>query len=110
MLHGDCFSHPPKSDLLSEGIILLRNGRYKRINTAVRYKKSYGFQFEPQLTLEEFQIWNHNLFDDYKLMGNDFNPEIESAQNAREFAAFSIHHESQMKKLLLAFLKNANLI
>ena len=110
MLHGDCFSHPPESELLSEGIILLRNGCYKRINTAFRYRKSYGFQFEPQLTLEEFQIWNRNLFDDYKLMGNDFDPEIESARNAREFAVFAIHHENQMRELLLAFLENANLI
>ena len=110
MLHGDCFSHPPESELLSEGIILLRNGCYKRINTAFRYKKSYGFQFEPQLTLEEFQIWNRNLFDDYKLMGNDFDPEVESARNAREFAIFAIHHETQMRDLLLAFLENANLV
>ncbi|MDP7628407.1 MAG: type 1 glutamine amidotransferase [SAR202 cluster bacterium] len=110
MLHGDCFSYPPRSQLLSEGIILLRNGCYKRINTAFRYKNSYGFQFEPQLTLEEFQVWNRNLFDDYKLMGNDFNPKIESARNAREFAPFSLHHETQMRELLLAFLENANLI
>ena len=43
-------------------------------------------------------------------MGNDFDPEVESARNAREFAIFAIHHETQMRDLLLAFLENANLV
>ena len=62
---------------------------------AFRYGLSYGFQFEPQLTLDEFRIWNRELFGDYSLMGERFDPEQEAARNLREFAAFAVHHETQ---------------
>lgn len=108
-LHGDCFSCPPGSVLLAEGFVLRRDGQYSRINTAFRYGNSYGFQFEPQLTLEELLTWNEEMFDDYKLMGRDFDPVVESARNIREFTAFAPHHEKQMRDLLRAFLVNAGL-
>ena len=109
-LHGDCFSHPPGAVGLAEGFILQRDGRYRRINTAFRYGNSYGFQFEPQPTLEELLTWNQQLSDDYKLMGCDFDPEEESARNVPEFTSFAPHHEKQMRELLMAFLGNARLV
>ena len=77
---------------------------------AFRYGNSYGFQFEPHLTLEELLVWNQQLSDDYKLMGCDFDPEVESARNVREFTSFAPHHEKQMRELLMAFLGNAGLV
>ena len=68
-LHGDCFTVPPDSVKLAEGHMLLRDGRYRRINMAFRYGDSYAFQFEPQLTLEEFKVWDRELRGDYELMG-----------------------------------------
>ena len=49
-LHGECFSIPPGAAKLAEGFMLCRDGQYRRINMAIRYGSSYGFQFEPQLT------------------------------------------------------------
>lgn len=108
-LHGECFSLPANSTALAEGYILLRNGGYRKINMAFRAANSYGFQFEPQLTYEELQVWNGELFDDYKLMGDRFDPHEEAARNLREFARFAPTHEAQMRNLLLAFLSIAGL-
>ena len=105
--HGECFSVPAGATTLAEGYILCRDGLYKRINMAFRYGSSYGFQFEPQLTLEELRVWNVELADDYKLMGDQFDPDEEAARNLREFEAYAPHYEAQMRELLGAFLRNA---
>ena len=108
-LHGECFSLPAGAVLLAEGFVLRRDGRYRRINTAFRYRNSYGFQFEPQLTPEELQVWNREMAGDYELMGQNFDPAEEAARNLREFGAFAPYHEAQMRELLTAFLENAGL-
>lgn len=108
-LHGECFTIPGGATKLAEGDILLRNGRYRRINMAFRYGSSYAFQFEPQLTPEELRVWDRVFAGDYSLMGSAFNPEEESARNLREFAKFAPEHQRQMTALLEAFLANAEL-
>ena len=108
-LHGECFTIPDEATKLAEGDILLRDGRYRRINMAFRYGLSYAFQFEPQLTLEELKVWDRVFSGDYQLMGSAFIPEEESARNLREFAKFAPQHQRQMTALLEAFLANAGL-
>ena len=54
-LHGDTFSIPEGAVKLADAFMLRRDGTYRRINMAFRYGRSYAFQFEPQLTLEEFR-------------------------------------------------------
>jgi GMP synthase (glutamine-hydrolysing) len=109
-LHGECFSIPPRATRLAEGFILCRDGRYRRINMAFCYGNSYGFQFEPQLTLEELQVWDRELAGDYQLMGSQFAPAEEAARNLREFSKYAPCYEAQMQELLMAFLKNAGLV
>ena len=109
-LHGECFTVPEGGATLAEGYILLRDGRYRRINMAFRVGNSYGFQFEPQLTFQELKVWNRELFDDYLLMGENFNPREEAARNLREFAKFAPVHEAQMGLMLRAFLVQAGLL
>lgn len=109
-LHGECFSLPAGAVLLAEGYILLRNGEYRKLNMAYRAGKSYAFQFEPQLTFEELQVWDRELAGDYLLMGPHFDPMEESQRNIREFAKFAPVHEAQMRDLLDAFLVNAGLV
>lgn len=104
-LHGDCFSIPRGAAKLAEGHVLRRDGAYRRINMAFRYGKSYGFQFEPQLTFQELKVWDAVFRDDYKLMGDRFDPVEESARNLREFASFAPSHEKQMGEMLKAFLR-----
>lgn len=108
-LHGECFSIPKGVAKLAEGFMLRRDGTYRKINMAFRYGNSYGFQFEPQLTLEELRVWHKELRDDYRLMGPQFDPAEEEARNLREFARFAPFHETQMRELLVAFLRNAGL-
>ena len=108
-LHGECFDLPGGVTRLAEGFMLCRDGSYRRINMAFRYGNSYGFQFEPQLTLEELQVWNRELGGDYKLMGDCFDPAEEAARNLREFARYEPHYREQMHHLLTAFLRNAGL-
>ena len=108
-LHGERFSLPSGAVKLAEGFMLCRNGEYRKINMAFRHGNSYGFQFEPHLTLEDLRVWNRDLFDDYRLMGERFNPEEEAARNLREFAKYSEHYQSQMRDLFTAFLENADL-
>ena len=108
-LHGDTFAIPEGAVKLADSFMLRRDGAYRRINMAFRYGRSYAFQFEPQLTLEEFRVWDRELRDDYRLMGSRFDPEEEAAGNLREFTAFAPYHEKQMRELLLAFLANASL-
>ena len=86
-LHGECFSIPKGATRLAEGFMLCRDGSYRKINMAFRYGNSYGFQFEPQLTLEELQTWNRELSGDYKLMGDRFDPNEEAARNLRSLPA-----------------------
>ena len=86
--------------------MLCRDGAYRRINMAFRYRDSYAFQFEPQLTLEELKVWNKEFPGDYELMGDRFDAREESARNLREFAKFAPYHEAQMREMLLAFLRN----
>ena len=109
-LHGECFTIPDGATRLAEGDILLRDGRYRRINMAFRYGSSYAFQFEPQLTLEELRVWDRVFAGDYELMGSAFNPQEESSRNLREFAKFAPEHQRQMTALLEAFLANAGLV
>ena len=89
--------------------MLRRDGRYKRINMAFRYHNSYGFQFEPQLTLAELNHWNVELAADYQMMGDAFDPPEEAARNLREFAGFAEYHQAQMRNMLEAFIENAGL-
>ncbi len=108
-LHGECFSIPQGATRLAEGFMLCRDGRYRRINMAFRYGNAYGFQFEPQLTLEELRVWNRELAADYALMGDRFDPDEEAARHLREFARYEPHYREQMRNLLTAFLHNAGL-
>ena len=109
-LHGEQFTVPPGGTLLAEGTMLRRDGRYARFPMAFRYGLSYGFQFEPQLTLDELRVWNRELAGDYKLMGERFDPQEEAARNLREFTVFARFHEAQMARMLRALLAQAGLI
>jgi GMP synthase-like glutamine amidotransferase len=109
-LHGEWFSIPEGATTLAEGHILLRDGRYLKINMAFRAGNCYAFQFEPQLTYDELVVWNRELYDDYLLMGDNFDPAEEAARNLREFAKFAPVHEAQMGDMLRAFLINADLL
>ena len=106
-LHGERFTAPPGGALLATGTMLRRDGTYLRIPMAFRYGVSYGFQFEPQLTLAELRVWNRELAGDYALMGDRFDPREEAARNLREFAAFAPFHERQMARMLRAILRQA---
>ena len=108
-LHGECFTIPTGATKLAEADILLRDGRFRRINMAFRYGLSYAFQFEPQLTLEELKVWNRVFFDDYKLMGDAFRPEEEASRNLREFTGFVPVHQRQMSEMLEFFLANSGI-
>jgi len=108
-LHGERFSVPPGGTLLAAGTMLRRDGTYLRFPMAFRYGLSYGFQFEPQLTFAELQVWNRELAGDYELMGERFDPGEEAARNLREFAAFAPFHERQMARLLRALLSQAGI-
>ena len=70
-LHGDTFSIPEGAVKLADAFMLRRDGTYRRINMAFRYGRSYAFQFEPQLTLEEFRVWDRELRGDYQFLGAD---------------------------------------
>ena len=108
-LHGECFSIPPGGVKLAEGHMLRRDGRYRKINMAFRCGNSYAFQFEPQLTLEDLQVWNQELAADYRLMGSRFDPDEEAARNIREFTAYAPAYEAQMRQMFHTFLDNAGL-
>lgn len=108
-LHGEQFTLPSGGTLLAEGTMLRRDGGYVRFPMAFRYGPSYGFQFEPQLTLDELRVWNRELASDYELMGDRFDPEEEAARNLREFTAFARHHQAQMGRMLTALLVQAGL-
>ena len=108
-LHGESFSIPDGATALAESHILLRDGGYAKINMAFRAGNCYAFQFEPQMTYDELVMWNRELYDDYLLMGDNFDPAEESARNLREFAKFAPIHEAQMGDMLRAFLLNAGL-
>ena len=107
-LHGECFSVPVEATKLAEGFMLKRDGRYRRINMAFRYRNAYGVQFEPQLTLEELRVWNRELAGDYDLMGPEFDPEVEARRNLREFAGFASAHEVQMGAFLRKVLSDCH--
>ena len=109
-LHGECFSVPPGAVELAYGYMLCRDGTFMRQSLAFRYGISYGFQFEPQLTLDELRVWNRELADDYKLMGPLFDPAVEAETNLREFAAYSPIYEAQSRDMLIAFCDNVGLI
>ena len=108
-LHGECFSVPPGATELAFGYMLCRDGTFRRRSLAFRHGNSYGFQFEPQLTLDELKIWNRELADDYKLMGSLFDPKLEAEANLREFTSYSPIYETQSREMLIAFLANAGL-
>jgi GMP synthase-like glutamine amidotransferase len=108
-LHGECFSIPTGATKLAEGMMLRRDGTYARINMAFRYANSYGFQFEPQLTLAELEVWHRELREDYRLMGPAFDPDLEASRHLLEFARYAPIYEAQMAELLRAFLLQAEL-
>ena len=108
-LHGEQFTVPPGATLLAQGTMLRRDGGYVRIPMAFRHGLSYAFQFEPQLTRDDLQVWNRELAGDYALMGERFDPAEESARNLGEFTAFGPHHEAQMARMLRALLEQASL-
>ena len=108
-LHGDHFTVPDGATELAFGYMLCRDGTYQRQSLAFRYRNSYAFQFEPQLTLNELQVWNRELFDDYKLMGPIFDPTFEAETHLREFTTYSPIYESQSREMLIAFCVNAGL-
>ncbi len=103
-LHGDHFILPPEAVLMAGGHMLCRDGSYLKIDMAYRYGSSYGFQFEPQLTLEELVVWDREMYDCYGMMGDAFDPARESKRNLREFTSFAPIHQSQMRELFEAFL------
>ncbi|MYD51802.1 MAG: type 1 glutamine amidotransferase [Dehalococcoidia bacterium] len=109
-LHGECFTVPNGATELAYGYMLCRDGTFKRQSLAFRYGISYGFQFEPQLTLDELRVWNRELADDYDKMGPLFDPVVEAETNLREFAAYSPIYEAQSRDMLLAFCDNAGLV
>ena len=109
-LHGECFTVPAGAVELAYGYMLCRDGTFKRQSLAFRYGVSYGFQFEPQLTLDELRVWNRELVGDYKMMGPLFDPAIEAETNLREFAAYSPIYEAQSRDMLMAFCENAGLV
>ena len=104
-LHGERFTVPDGGALLAEGTMLRRDGGYVRFPMAFRYGLSYGFQFEPQLTLDELRVWNRELAGDYELMGDRFDPAEEAARNLREFTAYAPLYGPQMARMLRAFLR-----
>lgn len=108
-LHGECFSVPDGATKLAFGYMLCRDGTFRRQSLAFRYRNSYAFQFEPQLTLDQLKIWNRELAGDYELMGPIFDPEFEAEANLREFTSYSPIYEAQSREMLVAFLKNADL-
>ncbi len=108
-LHGEHFTVPYGAEELAFGYMLCRDGTFKRQSLAFRYRNSYAFQFEPQLTLDELRVWNRELADDYKLMGSLFDPNFEADANLREFTTYSPIYESQSREMLIAFLENAEL-
>lgn len=109
-LHGEQFTVPPGAIRLAEATMLRRDGGYVRFPMAFRYGLSYGFQFEPQLTLDELRVWNRELAGDYDLMGDRFDPAEEAARNLREFESFAPYHEAQMARMLTALLSQAGLL
>ncbi len=108
-LHGEHFSVPDGATELAFGYMLCRDGTFKRQSMAFRYRNSYAFQFEPQLTLDELRIWNQELAADYELMGPLFDSKLEAETNLREFSTYSPIYEAQSREMLIAFLKNARL-
>lgn len=109
-LHGECFTVPPGATELAYGYMLCRDGTFMRQSLAFRHGISYGFQFEPQLTLAELRVWNRELADDYDKMGPLFDPVVEAETNLREFVAYSPIYEAQSRDMLLAFCDNAGLV
>ena len=109
-LHGECFTIPPGATELAYGYMLCRDGTFRRQSLAFRYGISYGFQFEPQLTLNELRVWNRELANDYEKMGPLFDPSLEAETNLREFAAYSPIYEAQSREMLMAFCDNAGLV
>ena len=107
-LHGDHFILPIEAVPMAGGHMLCRDGTYLKINMAYRYGTSYGFQFEPQLTLEEMVVWDREMYDCYGLMGDSFDPARESERNLREFTSFAPLHQSQMREMFEAFLDQAS--
>lgn len=109
-LHGESFTVPAGAKELAFGYMLCRDGTFVRQSLAFRFRNSYAFQFEPQLTLDELRIWNRELAEDYEKMGPLFDPSIEAEINLREFAAYSPIYEAQSREMLNAFCENAGLV
>ena len=109
-LHGECFTIPPGATELAFGYMLCRDGTYMRQSLVFRHGISYGFQFEPQLTLDELQVWNRELADDYREMGPLFDPTFEAETNLREFGTYSPTYVAQSREMLIAFCENAGLV
>ena len=76
---------------------------------AFKYGRSYGFQFEPQLTLQEFLIWHREMASEYDRLGPQFDPKDKAASDLREFTSYSGIYERQMGDLFRMFL-NTNVL
>ena len=63
---------------------------------------------KPQLTLDEFKVWNRVFASDYRLMGPEFDPIEEAQRNEREFERFAPVHESQMGAFFRELLTGAD--
>ncbi len=108
-LHGESFTVPQCATELAFGYMLCRDGTFRRQSLAFRFGTSYGFQFEPQLTLNELRVWNRELAEDYGKMGPLFDPELEAETNLREFTSYAPIYEAQSREMLTAFCDNAGL-
>ena len=108
-LHGESFTVPQCATELAFGYMLCRDGTFRRQSLAFRFGTSYGFQFEPQLTLNELRVWNRELTEDYGKMGPLFDPELEAETNLREFTSYAPIYEAQSREMLTAFCDNAGL-
>ena len=105
-LHAERFTVPAGGELLAEETMLRRDGAWLRFPMAFRYGLSYGFQFGPQLTLDELRVWNRELAEDYELMGDRFDPAEETARNLREFTAYAPLYELQMARMVRGFRRH----
>ena len=103
-MHGETFTLPNGEVKLADGYMLCRDGSYEKINMAFRIGKSYGFQFEPHLMLDQFTVWNEKMADDYEYMGRNFDPVEQSGINLREFTKYEQHFTVQSEQVFNSFL------
>ena len=104
-LQGESSTIPPGATKPAFGYMLCPDGRFRRQSLAFRFGNSYAFQFELQLTLDEFRVWNRELAADYQKIGPLFDPSVEAETNLREFAGYSPIYEAQTREMLIDFMR-----